>query len=741
MDLRNKEKTLMQYLNEYVSRGWKVIPVYPREKRPIHNNWTNLRLTKEDLPQYFSGNENVGVLLGEPSNWLVDIDIDDKRALEVAHYFLPPTGAIFGRLESPRSHWLYYSENSKTIKFNSFYDRNRLERGTICEIRSTGGQTVFPPSIHTTGDIYVWYEKGEPSKIPFKTLENAVARLASCVLLSYVYPQEGTRHDAMLALSGWLYRCGWTYEEIKNFISALCDLGGDEEKKDRIILIRNTIDKIDRGEPATGFPRLTNYFPEIALEIVSKRLELKNIKQIEKEENIKTKRDYGHAMVLSNLFHNKFRWMYEWGKWLEYENGVWKETTEERVAKEATEQLHKYYTTLLNNAIIQEERDDLTQKIKEICRYARIAGALSFLKGFPNIMTSTSQLDAIPWALNVKNGTLDLRTMELRPHDPEDLLTKQANANWDPYAKLDFWKSHLDLCLPNKNIQREIQRELGLALTGLPLEELLPIWYGTGANGKSTTLRVIMDVVGDYAQMAAPRLLIKSKYERHSTELAELQGRRLVFSAETGENGALDEEKLKQLTGGERIRARFMRQDNFEFPKTWIIILVTNYKPTISGTDEGTWRRIRLIPWEQSIQKEKRLPQEEVVQKLLTERDGVLKWIVQGLNDWFLDKQWIAEEVLLATEAYREEEDVLKSFLNDSCEFNLQYTVEVGKLYENYVAWCERGGVEALGKNKLGNLLKKRGITQKRGTGGVRLWVGLRLKNEDPYDLNLQENK
>lgn len=728
MDLKNKEKTLMQCLNEYLSKGWKVIPIFPREKRPIHSDWPNLRLTKEDLPQYFSGDENVGVLLGEPSNWLTDVDIDNKRALKIAHYFLPTTGTIFGRSQNPYSHWLYYSKGSKTTKF-SFDDES------ICEIRSSGSQTVFPPSIHTTGDVYEWYEEGDPQIVSFETLKNSVSKMVSCVVLSKFYPKEGTRHEAMLALSGWLYRCGWTYEEIKNFISALCDLAGDEEKKDRIILIKDTIEKIDRGDPATGFPRLTNYFLEPILEKISKWLEIKSAKKFEDEEKIDAKRDYGHALALSKVAKNKFRWIYEWGKWIEYQSGVWKETTEERVAKEATDTLLKYYSSLLSNAKDKKESDELTQKIKEIWVYSRVSGALNFLKGFSDVMTSTSQLDSIPWTLNVKNGTLDLKTLELKPHTPDDLFTKQTTANWDPHAKIDAWQAHLDFCLPNKNIQREIKRELGLALTGLPLEELLPIWFGCGANGKSTTLRVIMDVMGDYAQMAAPRLLMKSKYERHSTELAELQGRRLVFSTETGENGALDEEKMKWLTGGERLRARFMRQDNFEFSKTWLIVLVTNYKPSISGTDEGTWRRIRLIPWEQSLPKEKQLPQEEVVQKLLSERDGILRWLVEGLIDWLENKHWVANEVLIATETYREEEDILKSFLDDCCEFKPHFTIEVSKLYENYLSWCELGAIEPVGKNIFGKLLKKRGIAQKRGTGGVNLWVGLRLKNDGSHDL------
>ena len=447
---------------------------------------------------------------------------------------------------------------------------------------------------------------------------------------------------------------------------------------------------------------------------------------------LEPQKDYGHALVLSDLFKNKYRWVVEWGKWIEYKNGVWVSISSEKVAKDATDTLHRYYTHLMANAQNRSERDELIKKIKDVWVYSRIIGALNFLKGFPGIMTLSQELDAIPEVLNLENGTLDLKTFTLRPHRPEDLLTKQVKAKWNTEAKKDEWLKHLNLCLPNKNIQREIQRELGLALTGVSLEEVLPIWYGTGANGKSTTLKVVMEVMGDYAQMAAPRLLIKSKYERHTTELAELQGRRLIFSTETGENGELDEEKMKWLTGGERIRARFMRQDNFEFPRTWIVFLVTNYKPAIRGTDEGTWRRIRLVPWEEVLPPDKRMPQEEIVKLLLEERDGILQWIVEGLKDWKEDHRWKAEEVLIATEKYREEEDVLREFLNERCEFKRSYSVEVGELYSEYLMWCQENGEDPKSKIEVGKLLRKRGLHQKRyGHERERKWVGIRIIHQE----------
>lgn len=718
-------------MENYIRNGWQIISIPKGSKAPVLRDWTKLNITEEDIHKYFSNGENVGVKLGAPSLGLTDVDLDCEEAIQVAGYFLPNTNAIFGRERKPYSHYLYYCTDSVTTKYQ-FKDM-------ICEIRSTGTQTVFPPSIHPTGDKYVWNKEGDPATLSFNTLKQAVAKLASCILLARHYPENGVRQDAILPLTGWLCRAGWGSEEIENFITALCELAQDEEVKQRVGQIKNTMNKVENDLPATGYPKLREYYPEDVLRKVGEWLDIIQEKTYIDEE-YEPQKDYGHALVLSKLFHNKFRWVMEWGKWLEYNGKVWNTTSEERVAKGASECLHTYYTQELNCARDKNKITELTQKIKEVWVYSRIMGALNFLKGFPNIMTSSKDLDNKPYALNLENGTLDLETLTLHPHRPEDLLTKIAKAKWNPEAKKDEWLKHLDTFLPNKNIQREIQRELGLALTGLSLDEVLPIWYGTGANGKSTTLRAVMEVMGDYSQMAAPRLLIKTKYDRHPTELAELQGRRLVFSTETGEKGELDEEKMKWLTGGEHLRARFMRQDNFEFPKSWIVFLVTNYKPVIQGTDEGTWRRIRLVPWEETLPKNKRKPQEEVLKTLLTERDGILQWMVEGLNDWKQDHHWIAEEVLIATEAYREEEDILQGFLSSRCELNNRYSVEVGALYSEYEDWCQENEEEPKSKVTFGKLLKKRGLQQKRtGHDRTRKWIGIRIHYTDEDNAWLSE--
>lgn len=447
----------------------------------------------------------------------------------------------------------------------------------------------------------------------------------------------------------------------------------------------------------------------------------------ESEEPEELQKDYGHAYRLSGYFSDCFRWAVHLGTWMEWTGQVWRPVPEEPVVKMASDVLRAEYVAQLAAA----ERSDiprLAALLRDACTYARMVAALSFLKGWDGIMTRPEEWDATPWVLNVANGLLDLRTGELRPHSPTDLCTKLASVDYDPAAKGERWQAHLDRFLPDPDIQRQVQRDLGLSLTGAVLDELLPIWYGTGANGKTTTARALLEVMGDYSLRAAPDLLVRTRNERHPTEVADLAGSRMVFSVEVDEGKKLAEALVKDMTGGDKKKARKMRQDFYEFDQTWYITLIVNHKPIITGTDEGIWRRVRLIPWQVRIPTADRRPQDEVVAELLADGSGVLNWLLAGLRDWQADHHWIAPEVQAVTEAYRAEQDVLGGFLQECCELGPRYSVPVAELYEAYATWCTTASEEPQGKTNFSKLLRQRGMGQRREAGtGARRWVGIRL--------------
>ena len=443
-------------------------------------------------------------------------------------------------------------------------------------------------------------------------------------------------------------------------------------------------------------------------------------------------KDYGHAAILAKHFTERVRWAPHRGRWMRWTGKVWEEEEEERVAKVSSDKLRKEYAEQIGLSADKATLVRLMALVRDTCVYSKIIAALSFLKGWEKILTRTAEWDRHPWLLNVGNGILDLKTGSLGGHDPAILLTKLAPTDFDPDAEGPTWQAHLERFLPNENIRRQVQRDLGLALVGTTIDEILPIWYGLGGNGKSTTTLVLRNVLENYTSEAAPNLLVLQKFEKHPTEIAELSGRRIIFSSEIGQGKRLDEQRVKELTGGgQPKRAHFMRQDNFDVEQTFTIFMLVNYHPVITGTDHAIWRRVRLIPWTVQISEAEKLPQDEIVKRLSAEGPAILAWLVAGLMDWQKDRNWIAPEVKAATTAFRAEQDRLGAFIEDTCEEAPHYTVPVGELYEKYTTWCSEVGEEALGKTAFGNRLKGGGKAAKRtGHENVWTWFGLRLKRE-----------
>ena len=254
----NDNKTL-RAAAEYTRRGWRVIPIPLGQKAPRFPNWQNAKLTEAELPLHFPGESNIGVLLGEPSGGLVDVDLDSQEAVLLAPYFLPETGALFGRPSKPGSHWLYECPGAAMTKCQTQAD------GCIVEIRSTGGQTVFPPSIHPSGENTTWARYGDITEVNPPTLEQAVSRLASAALLARHWPAKGNRQEAALAVAGGLTRAGWTEAEVSHFIEAICQAAGDSEPRMRARAATTTARK--NGRPTTGFKTLAGLIGD---DVVSK---------------------------------------------------------------------------------------------------------------------------------------------------------------------------------------------------------------------------------------------------------------------------------------------------------------------------------------------------------------------------------------------------------------------------------------------------------------------------------------
>lgn len=254
MHRRTSEPRVIEAAHEYVRRGWAVVPVKPRSKKPCPKDWTKLRVDDGEISRYFRVGGNIGLLLGESSGGLVDIDLDCPEALKLADSFLPATSLVHGRKSKRASH-RWYRVSPAPERTRKFSD---LNGATLVELRSTGGQTVVPPSVHESGEPIVWESNGDPADVAPGVLELAVSKLAAATLLSRHWPAPGLRHDATLALSGLLLGSGWSVDDVLQFIEIIAVAVQDEEARERKRDVHSTAARFSSGLKATGAKTLAN---------------------------------------------------------------------------------------------------------------------------------------------------------------------------------------------------------------------------------------------------------------------------------------------------------------------------------------------------------------------------------------------------------------------------------------------------------------------------------------------------
>lgn len=377
---------------------------------------------------------------------------------------------------------------------------------------------------------------------------------------------------------------------------------------------------------------------------------------------------------------------------------------------------------------IKSNGRDRTDKIKYFTsaeNAARLRGVQALAA--PLMADGIEEFDTDLFLFNCKNCTLNLRTGEPKKHDPGDKITKLAPVAYDPMAQCPQFIEFLDQIF-NGNIELidYMQRLLGMCLSGDITAQHLWFFYGSGANGKSTLLGLIQKIIGDYACSAPDSLLTLGKDE-HATQLADLQGRRLVIASETESAARLNVQRVKVLTGEDIIKARRMRQDFYEFRRTHKLILQTNNRPIVREDSEAVWRRIRVVPFTVTIPPEARDP--DLSNKLWSEAPGVLNWLVAGCRDWLKNGLRDPKCVMAATAEYREESDQVRDFVQCCCDTGeglWEFTKNLRAAYESY---CAESGDRPVNGKVFTDSLVRLGFTAERKYIG-RGWKGLELKSE-----------
>lgn len=484
----------------------------------------------------------------------------------------------------------------------------------------------------------------------------------------------------------------------------------------------------DAFEPATVTTKITDYLQDDdrdqAAEIVAEAVRIVEGGNDARRPHLT---DNGNATRLVNHFGDRLRYVGEDKQWLAWDGQRWAADTDaesERLAKETAKRLHREALDISD--------DDGRQKVSKWAMAseaaARLDSMLKLARSDKRVRIRLEDLDSNPWTLNVANGTLDLRTGELRPHDPGAMHSKITAAPYDGQASSNRWDAFLAEVLPDVAVREYVQKLAGYSLTGEIGENVLPFAYGPGANGKSVFLGVLGDVLGDYASEAPPDLLAHRRERGIPADVANLRGFRFVTTTEVEDGRRMASDLMKRITGERRLKARRLYQDFEGFENVTKLWMAGNDRPQVDGLDEAVWRRIRLIPFEVVIPAARRNP--NLHGDLLAERDGLLRWMVDGLMAYHRDGLTPPAAVQVATDGYRADSNPLLEWADSECELDSSAWTSTADLRESYERHC-RGRVRPIParSRKWAEGLRSLGCSDERASdrGQARGWAGIKL--------------
>ncbi|MDZ4698560.1 MAG: phage/plasmid primase, P4 family [Rhodothermales bacterium] len=454
--------------------------------------------------------------------------------------------------------------------------------------------------------------------------------------------------------------------------------------------------------------------------------------------------DLGNAERLVKDHGERIRYCAHWKQWLIWDDKRW--------AKDDSQEIERLAKRTVRS--LQHEAADIEDAGKKQALFkwgiksegaARINAMIALARSEAGVAVVPKQLDQAPYLLTVQNGTVDLRTGEIKPHDQADLITKLAPVAYRPDAPRERWLRFLnDVFAGDADLIAYIQRAAGYSATADTREQVVLFLYGTGANGKSVLLNILAFVLGSYAQSIRPELLMTKRSSGGASEgEAALANARFVRASETGAGQVLDDPTVKRLTGGgdEAIRARFLHSNEFEFMPTHKIWVATNHKPTVKNDDHGIWRRIHLVPFNVRFEGERLDPRMEA--KLKEEAEGILAWLVDGAVEWYRTGLRAPAAVLNATASYRAEMDTIAGFLEECCvieeakgrglhDIALPRS-KASDLYAHYRTWASSTGETILTKRAFGGKLRERGF-ETRDSNSIRWYLGIGIRRDQQGD-------
>ena len=513
----------------------------------------------------------------------------------------------------------------------------------------------------------------------------------------------GERNNTLLSFAGSMRQKGLEFSEIEPALQAVnlnrCSPPLEETE------VRTIAESVSRYEPSRSYPFT----------------------------------DIGNAKRLVDQFGTDILYCPAYKSWFIWNGEVWQKDESNQIMERAEMVVEQIRTEA---AAIP--KDGLKNKMFQ---HAKTSGQLPRMKAMislaqRSVSVSPDDFDGDSWLFNCQNGTVDLRTGQLRRHERDDLMTKMPPVAFDPAAECPRWTRFLSqIMAENENLISYLRRVMGYCLTGSTAEQVLFFLIGNGANGKSTLLSVLMRIMGDYTRQADFESFLVKNSSHIRNDLARLKGARLVSASEVDAGGRLSEPLIKQITGGDPIPARFLFKEYFEYIPTFKVLLVANHKPTIVGNEHAIWRRIQVIPFNVTISEQDRDPR--LLDALTEELPGIFNWMLQGCLEWQSGGLRPPGDVLSAGNEYREDMDRLGEFLNGDYVVepgNDRLTIMSRELYGEYRLWCSLNHETPVSQRVFNKMLQERGLRKARrttsGAGhGQVYWFGISRNDHNPQPV------
>ena len=770
--MKNKKKpTKLSRALRYASNGLAVLPLHtirggrcdcslaakcdhPGKHPRTPNGVKDASTDRKTIKSWWNSwpDANIGIATGRPSNiFVLDVDGDIGKAslkvLKAKHGHLPKTVTV----RTGKGRHLYFRCDSARV-------RNSVGRlGEGIDVRGDGGYVVAGGSVHVSGVEYEFFhqrgldeigiaaspdwllglvhkdlsnriettEAANIDPIPEGKLDRARSYADSALLRELERVANAPMHQRNHTLNIAAFRLGQLVPYgILDPAAVAQDLAGVARK---IGLDESEIEPTITSGLNAG-RRHPRRLPFLKSEQRTRDVEPphKSKDEVTKQLARLGETDTDNAQRFANRFGTKA--LYTPGRgWLAFDGKRWRPDDVGRMIElaKATARLIAAESAYLQNDTARAERSSFA---KQSLSKGSLDRMIELAKSL--LAVDDARLDANPWLLNVENGTIDLKTGRRDRHDPRDLLTKIAPIKANQRAKCPEFKKFLKrISGDDSRLVQFIQKAVGYSLTGITTEQVLFFVYGkSGSNGKSTLVNLIRDMLGDYGLHTPTETLLVKQYDNAiPADLARLDGARMVTAIEANFNRHLDEARIKSMTGGEPITARFMRQNYFQFLPVLKLWLVANDQPRVRGTDEAFWRRVRVIPLTIKIPEAERDP--DLPNKLRNEWPGILAWAVRGCLKWQSSSLETPGVVERATKGWRKEMDHLKRFVSEQVDIAPGIKVGASQLFDRYGHWCVQQGEQSLKvqdfKHRLQEVLD---VTHTR-VKGRSWWRGIKLRD------------